>query len=173
VAGPLHWTLRADNLRGPVPWSLTTEYALRAAVSLAAAAPEALTTAQIADDTRIPLGYLSKVLQTLGRASILRGQRGLRGGFTLTRPPDAVTALDVVNAVDPIRRIRVCPLGLARHERGLCPLHHRMDEALAALERVYAGMHLSDMVEASEGPPLCSTPPRRHAKAAAARLHRR
>ena len=155
-----------------MPWSLTTEYALRAALSLATAAPEPLTTAQIADRTRIPAGYLSKVLQKLGRASIVRSQRGLRGGFTLARTPDLVTALDVVNAVNPIRRIRECPLGLVRHSQNLCPLHHQMDAALETLERVYGGMRLSDLVEAAEGPPLCTGPRARPAAPAAGR-HRR
>jgi Rrf2 family protein len=139
-----------------VPWSLTTEYALRAAVSLAAAAPSPRTTAQIAAETRIPQGYLSKVLQTLAGAAIVRSQRGIKGGFTLARRPDELTALDVVNAVDPIRRIRECPLGRARHARGLCPLHRRMDAALSALEQVYAGVRLSELVEEAEGPPLCN-----------------
>jgi Rrf2 family protein len=142
-------------------WSQTTEYALRAAVTLAAAAPAPLTTAAIAAETRIPPHYLSKVLQLLGRAALVRGQRGLGGGFTLSRGPERMTALEVVNAVDPVRRIRECPLGLARHGRNLCPLHHRMDEALATLERVYAETRLSDLVEAATGPPLCERLPKR------------
>lgn len=138
-----------------MPWSQTTEYALRAVVALAAAAPEPLTTERIARDTRIPVGYLSKVLQMLGRAGIVRSRRGLGGGFTLARAPHLTTALDIVNAVDPIRRIRSCPLGVARHGRTLCALHRRMDEALSALERVYADARLSDLIEEAERPPLC------------------
>ncbi len=149
-----------------MPWSLTTEYALRAAASLAAAGGSPRTTAQIAADTQIPPDYLAKVLRTLARASIVRSQRGKHGGFALARLPGEFTALDVVNAVDPIRRIRECPLGLARHAHGLCPLHHRMDGALAALEQAYAGVRLSDLVEQAEGSPLCRVlpPPTRMAR---------
>jgi Rrf2 family protein len=136
-------------------WSLTTEYALRAVVSLAAAAPGPRTTAQIAADTKVPTGYLAKVLQILVGASIVHSQRGIKGGFTLARTPERITALDVVNAVEPIRRIRECPLGRAEHASALCPLHRRMDSALAALERVYKGVSLASLVERPGHSPLC------------------
>ena len=42
--------------------------------------------------------------------------------------PTEVTILDVVNAVDPIQRIKTCPLGLKTHGVRLCPLHRRMDD---------------------------------------------
>ena len=71
------------------------------------------TTQQIAEETRVPSGYLSKVLQALGRAGLVEGQRGLYGGFVLSRSLDELTILDVINAVDPLKRINRCPLGLA------------------------------------------------------------
>lgn len=140
-----------------MPWSQTTEYALRAMVVLAARSGEALTTAEIADATHMPAGYLSKVLQTLGRASLVRSQRGLGGGFTLSRAPEAITVLHVVNAVDPLRRIRECPLGVPGHGSHLCKLHRRMDDALASLEQVFAETRLSDLLRETEGSPLCDT----------------
>ncbi|NUQ01687.1 MAG: Rrf2 family transcriptional regulator, partial [Armatimonadetes bacterium] len=93
--------------------SQTAEYALRAIVCLAAQPEGRLTTPQIAGATRVPAGYLSKVLQLLGRAGLVRSQRGLGGGFVLARPAELISVLDVVNAVDPIQRITGCPLELA------------------------------------------------------------
>jgi len=138
-----------------LPWSQTTEYALRAMVTLAAHRDDSLTTSRIADVSRIPSTYLSKVLQTLGRAGLVRAQRGLGGGFTLVRPPEAITVLDVVNAVDPLRRIRECPLGVAGHGPHLCALHQRMDDALATLEQVFGETRLSDLLREAGGAPLC------------------
>ena len=48
-----------------------------------------------------PSGYLSKVLQSMGRAGLVEARRGLRGGYVLTQPLDQLTVYDVVNAVDP------------------------------------------------------------------------
>ena len=114
--------------------SQTVEYALRAAVYLADQAPTARTTEQIAAATRVPPAYLSKVLQNLARGRIVTSQRGLHGGFLLARKPDEITILEVVNAVDPIHRIKTCPLELAAHGVRLCPLHKRVDNALALVE---------------------------------------
>jgi Rrf2 family protein len=141
-----------------VPWSQTAEYALRAVVCLADHPGEALTTAAIAGHTHVPSNYLSKVLQTLARGGLVTARRGLRGGFTLSRPATAMSVLDVVNAVDPVRRIHECPLGAAGHGRQLCPLHRRMDDALAQLERAFADIAIGELVKAGKADPLCREP---------------
>ncbi|WP_459550148.1 RrF2 family transcriptional regulator [Nocardia sp. X0981] len=48
----------------------------------------------------LPQEYLKKRLQTLVRAGILTSSRGVRGGFGLARPPEQITLLDVVTAVE-------------------------------------------------------------------------
>src|SRR3954451_1771738 len=95
---------------GAKMFSQTVEYALRAVVHLADQAPDARTTDQIAAITKVPKAYLSKVLQGLSRAGIVHSQRGIGGGMTLTKEPKDLTILQVVNAVEPIERIRTCPL---------------------------------------------------------------
>ena len=140
--------------------SQTSEYALRAVVSLAARPGVSLTVHQIAEITRVPIGYLSKVLQALRRAGLVRSQRGLRGGFVLERRPEELTLLEVVNAVDPFKRINTCPLGLPSHGERLCTLHHRLDESLAHAERALAESTIAEMVAETEAHqlPLCNTP---------------
>ncbi|MFT3685635.1 MAG: Rrf2 family transcriptional regulator [Phycisphaerales bacterium] len=131
-------------------FSSTAEYALRAAVHLAGRAPNACTSEQIAEATKVPAGYLVKVLQDLARAGLVKSQRGPSGGFTLLRPPEQITALEVVNAVDPIHRITACPLGLPSHAKQLCPMHRRLDEAIALVETALGN---STLVEMTEPPP--------------------
>ena len=132
-------------------FSRTTEYALRAIAFLAEHAPAARTTEQIAQATKVPPAYLSKVLQALSRARIVRSQRGIGGGIALVARPDQLTILDVVNAVDPINRIRRCPLDLAAHGVRLCPLHSRLDAALATVEEAFASTTLADLLADSSG----------------------
>ncbi len=130
-------------------FSQTVEYALRAAVHLAAQAPDPQTTNEIAEATRVPRGYLSKVLQALGRAGIVQSQRGVGGGIALSRTPDDLTILEVVNAVEPIQRVRTCPLGLAAHGARLCPLHKRVDAAMATVEDAVRRSTLAEVLAES------------------------
>jgi Rrf2 family transcriptional regulator, nitric oxide-sensitive transcriptional repressor len=139
--------------------SQTVEYALRAAVYLADQAPNPRTTEQIANVTKVPQAYLSKVMQSLSRAGLVNSQRGLRGGFALARPTEAITILEVVNAVDPIQRIQACPLGIPTHGTNLCALHRRLDQALEAVERAFRETTLAEVLaEPSKSMPLCSMP---------------
>lgn len=139
--------------------SQTVEYALRAVVHLANEAPAGRTTDQIAQATRVPRAYLSKVLQSLGRAGIVHSQRGLGGGMALTKTADRLTILEVVNAVEPLQRIRTCPLGLAAHGVRLCPLHKRLDNALAMVEQAFGSSTLAEILaEPSRSKPLCPFP---------------
>ena len=140
-------------------FSKTVEYALRAVVHLADHAPSSRTTDQISEATKVPKPYLSKVLQGLDRAGVVQSRRGIGGGVTLVKVPDALTILDVVNAVEPIARIRECPLGLAAHGVRLCPLHKRMDNALAMVETAFKETTLAEILaEPSQSRPLCEFP---------------
>lgn len=139
--------------------SQTVEYALRAVVHLASEAPAARTTDQIAQATRVPRAYLSKVLQSLAREGVVRSQRGLGGGIALAKPAAELTILEVVNAVEPIGRIRTCPLGLAAHGVHLCPLHRRVDNALALVEQAFGATTLAEVLaEPTTSVPLCPYP---------------
>lgn len=141
--------------------SQTVEYALRAVVFLADQAPQTTTTEQIAEATKVPGAYLSKVLQSLSKAELVRSQRGLRGGFTLARGADEITILQVVSAVDPIKRIRECPVGLAGHGIHLCPLHKRLDNAMAMVEEAFGETSLAEILkEPTDSIPLCNFPPK-------------
>ncbi|GAB4316175.1 MAG: RrF2 family transcriptional regulator [Candidatus Sumerlaeia bacterium] len=114
-----------------------------------------MTVAQIAETAKAPPSYLSKVMQALNRAGLVKSQRGIHGGFVLSRSVGRISVLDVINAVDPIQRIRSCPLGLADHGVALCPLHRKLDEAIAHVENVFAGYAISDLLsESAEGAPL-------------------
>jgi Rrf2 family protein len=140
-------------------FSQTVEYALRAVVYLASEAPAARTTGQIHRATKVKQAYLAKILQGLAKKGIVRTRRGVGGGVALAKAPDELTILDVVNAVEPIVRITTCPLGLSSHGVRLCPLHKRMDAALALVESAFRDTTLAEVLaEPSASVPLCETP---------------
>ena len=125
--------------------SQTAEYSLRAIVYLADQ-DVARTTAQIAETTKVPAGYLAKVMQSLCRAGLVKSQRGLNGGFTLARSARELSILSVINAVDPIQRFPECPLGIASHGRRLCPLHYRLDQAAAMVEKAFGDTMVAELL---------------------------
>jgi Rrf2 family protein len=136
--------------------SQTLEYALRAAVSLAYNHGQPRTSEQLAKDTQVPVMYLSKIMQGLVRAGLVNSQRGPGGGFTLAREPEEITIWDVTEAVDPFQRIHECPLKLSTHGKNLCPLHRKLDDAMATVEDAFRGTPLAELARGSKGiKPLC------------------
>jgi Rrf2 family nitric oxide-sensitive transcriptional repressor len=136
--------------------SQTVEYALRAIVWLGAHPQAPQTNQQIAAATLVPSGYLAKVMQALVRVRLVTAQRGKRGGFLLARPAANITVLEVVNAVDPIRRITHCPLGIEAHGSHLCALHKRLDAAMAMVESAFQSSSIGELLsEPSKSKPLC------------------
>ena len=137
--------------------SQTAEYALRAVVFLGSQVGQPVTTQRVAAATRVPVGYLSKVLQALGKAGLVDAQRGLRGGYVLARPLDELTVLEVINSVDPLQRITGCPLGLNAHG-GLsvrCTADSTRGSAL--IESLFQGTTIDQLVGQSGAgrSPLC------------------
>ena len=139
-------------------FSQTVEYALRAVVHLAQHAPTPQKTSDIAEATKVPPAYLSKVLQGLRSQEIVKLQRGIGGGVSLAHAPNELTILDVVNAVDPIQRITTCPLELSSHGVKLCALHRRMDNAILAMEEAFESTTLAELLEdPNPSVPLCDS----------------
>ncbi len=118
--------------------------------------PDPQTAAAIAEATHVPTGYLSKILQELVRHGVAHSQRGLGGGFQLTRDPEGISVLEVlVAAGSPIHRINKCPLGLPAHTK-LCPVHKLMDDGLRLIEHTFETTTLAELCRGGgENPGLC------------------
>ena len=135
--------------------SKTAEYALRAVACMGSQAGVALSADVLAEKTKVPRRYLTRVLQDLAASGLVQSRPGPGGGYLLSRPNGELTILDVVNTVEPIQRIKHCPLGLKSHTR-LCPLHAELDKAYAATEAAFGSVTIADLVEsASPIVPLC------------------
>ncbi len=135
--------------------STTTEYALRIMITLTEAPEGVMTSGKIARIAQVPTDYAVKVLQTLGRAGLLQAQRGRGGGFRLTCDVSKTSLLEVVNAIEPIDRIRSCPMEVEAHQDGLCPLHRCLDEIGSQLEDRLRAITLENVVSEAGGSALC------------------
>lgn len=134
--------------------SKTAEYALRAAVCMGSSELP-MSADVLAERTKVPRRYLTRVLQDLAAAGIVRSRPGPGGGYELCQPTGKLTILQVINAVAPMERIRSCPLGLKSHTK-LCPLHAELDKAYAATQAAFAKVTIKGLVESTSSiVPLC------------------
>ena len=72
------------------------DYAIRAALELAAAAPDALTSERIATAQGIPSRFLQAILRDLQRARLVSSQRGREGGYRLALPASEISLARVM-----------------------------------------------------------------------------
>jgi Rrf2 family protein len=77
-----------------------SRYAVLAMAELARSGPGPVPIAQIAERRDMPLQFLEQLFATLRRAGLLNSQRGVKGGYTLARPAEEITVLEVVQALD-------------------------------------------------------------------------
>jgi FeS assembly SUF system regulator len=63
---------------------------------------------EIAEQYDIPAELMAKVLQRLARRGLLVSQQGTRGGYSLSRAPDAVTVAEVIQAIDGPVTVTAC-----------------------------------------------------------------
>jgi Rrf2 family protein len=87
--------------------SAKADYAIRAAVELAAAGPGPVKGERLAQAQEIPANFLENILSDLRNAGLVASKRGAEGGYWLARPADEITIADVIRAVDgPLANVR-------------------------------------------------------------------
>jgi Rrf2 family protein len=87
--------------------SAKADYAVRAAIELAAAPGGPVKGERIAEAQQIPLKFLENILSDLRHAGYVQSQRGADGGYWLAEPAEAITLADIIRAVDgPLANVR-------------------------------------------------------------------
>jgi len=77
------------------------EYAIRGIVYLATQpADQICLLSDIAGAVDVPQTFLAKIFQQFSKIGLVRSYRGTGGGFVLGRPPEKITLLEVVEAVE-------------------------------------------------------------------------
>jgi Rrf2 family protein len=92
------------------------DYAVRAVLYLTKLGPDRrAATSQIAQEQHIPPSFLAKIVSQLSVAGLLQTSRGARGGVSLARPPEEISLLEVVEAIDGPILLNECVAG-----NGIC-----------------------------------------------------
>lgn len=130
---------------------------------------EPVAKAKLATWFDLPPAYLNKMLQALVRVGILSSTPGARGGFRLARPPERITLMDVVTAIEgpddvfrctEIRRRGEGADAPAREFRRACGIATAMRRAELAWRRELAAQTLADIM--ATAPSAAADRTRRH-----------
>ncbi|MDS4068340.1 MAG: SUF system Fe-S cluster assembly regulator [Candidatus Competibacter sp.] len=96
------------------------DYGILLMTCLAQAGGQPRSAAALAQQRRLPLPMVSKILKALARAGLLTSQRGAQGGYSLARPPAEISAANIIGALEGPLAITECSAdahdGCARQE---------------------------------------------------------
>jgi Rrf2 family protein len=136
--------------------SKKADYALLALQHLASEGPSGVASARtIAERFHIPVELLAKVLQHLVRHGLVTADRGVRGGYHLTRRADAISVAEVVQAVDgPITFTACSPLDVGCEQFATCTVRDPLWRVRARIVAALQQMTLAELSEAGRSATL-------------------
>ncbi|MEU6272924.1 Rrf2 family transcriptional regulator [Streptomyces populi] len=138
--------------------SARADYAVRAALQLAASRAEAPLKAEaIADAQDIPHKFLEGILNDMRRGGLVLSQRGGNGGYRLARPAGSITIADVIRTVDgplvSVRGVRPPDLSYTGPAQSLLPLWIALR---SNVREILEGVSLADVASARLPPDVCA-----------------
>jgi Rrf2 family protein len=126
--------------------SAKADYAIRAAVELAAAGDGPVKGERIAQAQDIPSNFLENILADLRNAGIVASRRGADGGYWLARPAAEVSLADVIRAVDgPLANVRGVRSEQVAYQGSAASLREVWVAVRASLRSVLENVTLADL----------------------------
>jgi Rrf2 family transcriptional regulator, iron-sulfur cluster assembly transcription factor len=125
------------------------EYGLLALIYLARQPVERLIMAdEISKAERVPKTFLSKILQNLSKAGIIRSKQGVNGGFALAKKPGEITVLQAIEAIEGKIALQRCLEETPDCDKmDACTLCAVLTEAQNRVTEVFSQMTLADMMQ--------------------------
>jgi Rrf2 family protein len=131
--------------------SAKADYAVRAAIELAAAEPGTPVKGdQLSRAQRIPVKFLENILAELKHAGLVSSQRGADGGYWLAKPPGDIVVADIIRAVEgPLANVRGTRPEALTYEGAAVPLQRVWIGVRASLRSVLERVTLADLTAGS------------------------
>jgi FeS assembly SUF system regulator len=134
-----------------------TDYGLVLMTCIARSQVPALRTARdLAQESRLPLSTVSKLLKELLQSGLLISHRGIKGGYILARDPRQISLLEVIAAIEGPMALTECSTditGLCNLESG-CPIKSNQQVINQAIRGVLEKVTLSDLAHPLQLTPL-------------------
>lgn len=133
-------------------YSRSAEYAIRAFVHLAQVPDGRFAMVkQIAQQEEIPAHFLAKILQQLARKGLLRSSKGPTGGFSLRIPPEKISLMHIVDALDGRSEYQKCASGLAECNDDMpCGMHESWKSLRSRIIEYLERTTIADVARALE-----------------------
>lgn len=134
--------------------SNTSKYAIRAMIYIArhGSKNSRLGIKAISKELNIPSYFLGKILQVLARKKLLDSMRGPNGGFTLGRPAEKITLLQIIETVDNTDFLNQCIIGNSRcsMRHKPCALHEKYAPIRDTFKEMLGKETLADIISAEQ-----------------------
>lgn len=129
------------------------DYGLIAMKHLARVAPHTASAKEIAAKYHLPVPVLSKILQSLNRGGFLVSEQGTRGGYRLSRDPQAISTYEVVRAIDGPIFLTSCftETGDCEHS-GNCSIRDPLRKIHEGMISLLTNLTMADLAAESDGP---------------------
>lgn len=101
----------------------------------------------IARSTAVPLPTVAKILNALMKAELVASQRGMAGGYSLTRSPSDISVADIVEALEGPIALTACVTGATEGcgVESLCPMHGHWNKVNDAIRQALEGVSLAEI----------------------------
>ena len=128
--------------------SRLTDYATVVMTCIAAHPADVLSTVQIADETRLELPTVSKLLKALSHAALVESFRGVNGGYRLARPATDISLAEIVEALEGPIGMTECSVAEGQCDReSLCGVRGSWQQINSVLDHTLRAVSLADMLK--------------------------
>lgn len=152
--------LNPEKCNSSMQLTRAADYAVRVMVHLATLHEQSRSLLpDLARATDAPESFLSKVLQSLSRAGLIKSRRGKAGGFAILPRGRFATMREVVEAIDGPIALNVCLNGGRDCDRKpTCPAHPVWARAQRAMLEVLMSVTVTAMASKTAPPPASASP---------------
>jgi FeS assembly SUF system regulator len=104
---------------------------------------------ELAAELQLPLPTVSKILKLLARDGVLASHRGVKGGYSLARPPEGITVAEVIESLEGPIAMTECiddsPSVGSCQQEGHCALQANWQVINRAVRQALQGITLRDL----------------------------
>lgn len=124
-----------------------TDYGFVLLSELAAGDGRVANAPELAQETRLPLPTVAKILKLLARSGVVRSQRGVKGGYSLARPAREISAAEIVTALEGPVALTVCIDGSPGEcdREDFCGVRGHWQRINDAVEQALTAISLEDL----------------------------
>jgi len=128
--------------------SRMTDYGVVVMAQLAQASDALVTAPDLAAGAGLPVPTVSKILKRMSQGGLVTSHRGIKGGYTLSRPATEINVADIIAALEGPVEVTACVDGAsgdACSVESLCPIRGCWDRVNAAVNRTLRSMSLAEI----------------------------